>query len=86
MNSKTIKEKYLEDYPIPITSECTEIILSQMKKSVCHIFMDDGSKGTGFFCKIPYLNKDHFLYFLITNNHIIDSSHLKKDKEIRIFN
>ena len=31
MNPPTIKEKYLEDYPIPITAENTEIILNQMK-------------------------------------------------------
>ena len=35
MNPTTIKEKYLEDYPIPITAESTEVILSQMKKNIC---------------------------------------------------
>ena len=40
MNATTIKEKYIEDYPIPITLESTEIILSQMKSSVCKIYLD----------------------------------------------
>jgi len=31
MNASMIKEKYLEDYPIPITAENTEIILNKMK-------------------------------------------------------
>ena len=71
MNATTIKEKYIEDYPIPITLESTEIILSQMKSSVCKIYLDNGNKGTGFFCKIPYPDNKHLLPVLVTNNHII---------------
>ena len=82
MNPNTIKEKYIEDYPNPITLESTEIILNQMKNCVCKIYMDNGIKGTGFFCKIPFPDKDHLIPFLITNNHIIDESYLKKDKRI----
>ena len=82
MNASTIKEKYLEDYPIPITAENIEIILNQMKKCICKIYMDNGSKGTGFFCKVPFPDKDHLVSFLITNNHIIDESYLKKDIRI----
>ena len=49
MDASFIKEKNIEDYPIAITSESTKIILSQMEKSVCKIYMDNGIKGTGFF-------------------------------------
>ena len=66
----TIKENNLNDYPNIITSENTEIILTQMKKNICKIYMDDGFKGTGFFCKIQISNKDHFIKVLskkITN-------------------
>ena len=82
MNPNTIKEKNMEDYPIAITAESTEVILSQMKKSICKIYMDDGTKGTGFFCKLPYPDKDNLKSFLVTNNHVIDESHLRKDKKI----
>ena len=61
----TIKEKYLEDYPTPITSEGTEIILSQMRKNICKIYMNDGSKGTGFFCKIPFLIINIYIVYLL---------------------
>ena len=44
--------------------------------------MDNGNKGTSFFCKIPFPDKDHLVPFLITNNHVIDESYLKKDKRI----
>ena len=83
MNSSIneIKEIYLEDYPIPITSESTEIILSQMKKCICKIYMNNGNKGTGFFCKIPFPDKE-YLQFLITNNHIIDENSLNEDTKI----
>ena len=86
MNPKTIMQKYIEDYPIPITAERTEIILYQMKNCICKIHMDDGSKGTGFFCKIPYPNKDHLLSVLVTNNHVINDSHLGNDKKYLFFN
>ncbi len=29
-------------------------LLSQMEKNICEIDCNDGSKGTGFFCKIPF--------------------------------
>jgi hypothetical protein len=82
MNSNTNKEKYLENYPIPITSESIEVILSQMKRNICKIYLDDGSTGTGFFCKIPYPDKSLLIPVLVTNNHLIDDSHLRKDKYI----
>ena len=82
MNPNTNKEKYLENYPIPLTSESIEVILSQMKKNICKIYMDDGSTGTGFFCKIPYPDKSLLIPVLVTNNHLIDDSHLGKDKYI----
>ena len=83
MDASFIKEKNIEDYPIAITSESTKIILSQMEKSVCKIYMDNGIKGTGFFCNILYNNKfRHSLSVLVTNNHIIDENHLGKNNKI----
>ena len=32
--------------------------------------MDNGEKGRGFFCKIPFINNEE-LKVLITNNHLI---------------
>ena len=49
-----IKEKQLKDYPQPISLESTEKIIKQMKYNICKIIIRDGSKGTGFFCKIPF--------------------------------
>ena len=59
------KEKLLDKYPLPVTIDDTEIILKQMKYSICKIENKSGN-GTGFFCKL--LNKK----VLITNNHIIN--------------
>ena len=42
-----------------------------MKKNIVNIYLNDGSKGTGFFCKIPYINNKE-LKVLITNNHILN--------------
>ena len=75
------KEKFLENYPIPVTISNTEIILDQMRKSICKID-DIYGKGTGFFCLIPYEGKK--LKVLITNNHLIDEKILKNNKELII--
>ena len=82
ISTETIKEKYLEDYPKIISLEKTEIILSQMKKNICKIHMDDGSKGTGFFCRISFPNKNNLSTFLITNYHLIDETHIEKENQI----
>ena len=60
-------EKYLNNYPKPISLNATEKIIRQMKNSVCKLYLNDQSEATGFFCKIPYNNK--FLYALMTNYH-----------------
>ena len=65
-----IKEKKLKDYPEMVSLKSAEIIIDQMKKNICNIILDDGSKGTGFFCKIPFINNEE-LKVLITNNHVI---------------
>ena len=44
--------------------------------------MNDGSKGTGFFCKIPYPDKEHLFHTLITTNHLINKSKLENNDYI----
>ena len=77
-----INEKYLDDYPKPILLEKNEIISNQMRKNICKICLKDGSKGTGFFCQIPFPNKDNLLPVFITNNHLINENFLKNEKYI----
>ena len=81
-SNNILEEKTLEDYPKYVSMENTEIILEQMKKTICKIYMNDGSKGTGFFCKIPYPDKEHFLPTLITSNHLINKSKLENNDYI----
>ena len=71
------KESILKKSSLPVTIEKTEIILKQMKESICKIKNKNGN-GTGFFCKI--LNKK----LLITNNHILDKEELEKKNIIRV--
>ena len=65
-----INEKLINDNPIIISFECTKKILEQMKKCVCKITIDK-EKGTGFFCKIPFPDKNNMIPVFITNNHVI---------------
>ena len=76
-----IKEKYILDSIEPISINSTEIILNQMKKCVCKIHIK-GTKGTGYFTKIPYNND--LLSVLITNNHVLGEEEIKDGKTISI--
>ena len=63
-----------------ITIEKTEIILNQLKNSICKI---EGKEiGTGFFCKIN--NRDKIIPVLITNTHIIDNEFINLNKKVKI--
>ena len=82
MDDDIIKEKYLENYPKPVSLQSTEKIVEQMKNNICKINLLDGSKGTGFFCKISYNN--NFFPVFITNNHVINEEILEKQNKILI--
>ena len=79
-----INEKCLKDYPKLTFIEQTQIILKQMKEGICKICLEDGNLGTGFFCKIPFPDKQNLLPVLITNNHIIDENYINEGKNINI--
>ena len=66
-----INEQKLNNYPEIVSLETTELIINQMKTKIFKICLDDGKKGTGFFCKIPLINNKE-LKVLITNNHLIN--------------
>ena len=62
INEKKVKEGE------NLTLKKTKKLLEIAEKSICEIMIEYGY-GTGFFCKIKYLNKE--IYCLITNNHVI---------------
>jgi len=67
------KESKLMGHPNVISYECTKNIMRQMERNICKIYIDN-IQGTGFFCKIPFPNKEKMLPVFITNNHIIDKN------------
>ena len=76
-------EVFFEKSPKPISFGNTEKILFQMKNCICKIYKENGKKGTGFFCKIPYPNQSNLLKVLITNNHILNEDDLKDNNIIK---
>ena len=72
------KEKKLNYYPEIVSLESSERIIYQMKNNIVKIYLNNESKGTGFFCRIPYINNKE-LNVLITNNYVIN---LELDKII----
>jgi len=76
------KEIYIENYPKPVYIERLKKIKEQMKKSICKIYKNDGNKGTGFFCKIPF--QQGKIKIMITNYHIIDGKYINGNDKIEI--
>ena len=81
--STTINETLIENQPIPVDIEGTKLILSQMENCICKIYQKD-KKGTGFFCKIPFPDKNNLLNVLITNNHILNEEDIENNKIIEL--
>ena len=78
-------ETILTGYPTVINLDCTKEIINQMEKNICKIKIRE-NQGTGFFCKIPFPDKNNMLKVLITNNHVINEDILyKKDEKISIY-
>ena len=76
------KEAILSNYPNVISYECSKIIIEQMERNICKINIGQ-IQGTGFFCKIPFPNKEKMLHVLMTNNHIINDDILNQ-KNVKI--
>ena len=78
------EEKYIENSVNPISIKGMETILYQMKNCICKIIKNNGTRGTGFFCKIPFPNEDNLLPVLITNNHVLGQDDLQYHNIIEI--
>ena len=76
-------EQKIVNYPEYVNIKGTEIILKQMKKSICKINAGNGKSGTGFFCYIPYQYKE--LKVLITNYHIIDEKYIEENNYLKFY-
>ena len=75
-----ILERDISDIPKPVTINGTKIILNQMNESICKIHCYDGSKGTGFFTKIPKNGEN--VPVLITNQHVLTKKSIEREKII----
>ena len=64
-------ESIFINYPNIISYECTKKILDQMENNICKIKIGQ-EQGTGFFCKIPFPDRNNILKVFITNNHVLN--------------
>ena len=77
---EVVKEKILTGYPNVISYECTKKITEQMEKYICKIKVGQ-DQATGFFCKIPFPDKENMLPVFMTNNHVINENILNNENE-----
>jgi len=75
---EVIKESTFKGYPKVISYDNAQVILEQMEKYICKITIGD-EVATGFFCKIPILNKEDMLTVFMTNNHVIKKEILENN-------
>ena len=81
------REAKIPGTPDAISFEGLALINEQKENNVCKIIKDNGMKGTGFLCIIPFPDKLHPLPVLMTCNHVINEEDLKPGKQIKlIFN
>ena len=76
------KESILRGCPNILSYECTKKIIEQMEKCICKINIGN-EQGTGFFCKIPFPDKNHLIPVFMTNNHLINEN-AKAEENIKI--
>ena len=82
---ETGTECYLIGYPNIISFDCAKKIVEEMQKDICKIIVEE-ERGTGFFCKIPFPNKESMQSVLITNNHIVNENLLNNaNGKIKIY-
>ena len=74
------QEKRIENQPIAVSIDNMKKIMSQMENCICMIYTENGNKGTGFICKIPFLKNP----VLITNNHVLNENEIKNGKIIKL--
>ena len=74
------QECIITGYPNVISYKCINKIIEQMERFICKIKIGN-KQGTGFFCKIPFPDKDKNLNVIITNNHIINEESFKNINE-----
>ena len=80
--SDIIKEKLNKEQPAYISTQGMHKIIFQMEKCIYNIQKDD-KKGTGFICKIPFLND---LKILITNYDLLNEEDINDNKVIKLKN
>ena len=80
-------ESKIDGYPDYISYDCTKEIMTQMRKNICKIIIgEEKVTGTGFFCKIPFPNRDKMMPVFITNNHVLNKNKLyENNAEIEIY-
>ena len=66
----------------PISFKRLEELKVKAENATCKINSMGGKKGTGFFFKYKIKKEDK--YFLITNNHVLDSNSIKNNNYISI--
>ena len=72
----------------PIPYNCLKTINNQMENYICQILIDESNNtiniGTGFFCEIPFPDRNNMLKVLLTVNHLINEKFIKNNNFIKI--
>ena len=59
----------LKGFPNILSYECSKKLIEQMEKNICKIRIGE-EQATGFFCKIPFPDRNNMLPVLITAGYL----------------
>ena len=79
---KYIEEKLIPNAPPSLPVNALIMISNQSKNNIFKI-ESQNTKGTGFFCLIPFPDKLHLLPTLMTNNHVLKKNDIANGKTIK---
>ena len=82
MDENYIEEKQLQDNNSSIPIKALAILIPKAQENVCKIYCSDESRGTGFFCKIPY-DFNITMKVLMTNYHVLKEEDILMGKHIK---
>ena len=70
----------LKGFPNILSYECSKILIEQMEKNICKIRIEE-EQATGFFCKIPFPDRNNMLPVLITAGFFINEKILYNENQ-----
>ena len=72
----------MDEYPKPVSKECTKKIINQIDNSICKIEEIEGKSSFGFFCLLKCEDKN--IKVLISDSKVVNEKYLARNNNINV--